>query len=541
MRISCTLVLVAFLSVAVSSLEVRSQKVAGPNDILPPPRSDLVPVHWPDLTKLEADVREQLVSLQSSLLATVKTNSSAATLGNAYGTMGEIFHAYSLNAPARECYLNATRLAPKEFRWVYLLGKLDEQEGRFNHAISQYQLALALRPDYEAVLVNLGNIYLQLDRIEEAAKNFSAALVIYQSDAAALYGLGQISLSQRNYTRAVSYFEKALTLLPAATRIHYSLAMAYRGLGDLEEAAVHLSKQGSVGVRVNDPVFDGLQELIRSERIHLIRGKQALESQRYEEAREEFRKAIEINPKSITAHVNLGAALVETGNLAAAVEEYEEALRLDTININAHFNLAILLSKAGKHEAAIAHLHSVLSLDSKDLVSRLFLARELVKSDHLDEALVEFSRVLQAEPDNETVRLEQVKVLQLRGQYKQALESLEAAHSRNPNKGQTVAMLAYLLATSPVVELRNGERALGMAQLLYQQTGALEHGELVGMALAEIGRCGEAVELQRRLIAVAEREQKADLLIQLKARLNQYEKGPPCRPRSDSASPGIPK
>ncbi|HEX9628663.1 MAG TPA: hypothetical protein VF961_01500, partial [Pyrinomonadaceae bacterium] len=36
-------------------------------NILPPQKSNLMAVHWPDLTNLEADVREQLTSLQSSL------------------------------------------------------------------------------------------------------------------------------------------------------------------------------------------------------------------------------------------------------------------------------------------------------------------------------------------------------------------------------------------------------------------------------------------------------------------------------------------
>jgi hypothetical protein len=57
-------------------------------------------MHFPDLTKLEADVREQLASLQNSLSATVKNpKSSDATLAEAYGTMGEIYQAYALLGP----------------------------------------------------------------------------------------------------------------------------------------------------------------------------------------------------------------------------------------------------------------------------------------------------------------------------------------------------------------------------------------------------------------------------------------------------------
>ena len=68
-------------------------------------------------------------------------NSSANELANAYGTLGELYHAYSLLAPAQDCYLNASRLAPKDFRWVYLLAKLDHLQGRATEAVRGYQVA----------------------------------------------------------------------------------------------------------------------------------------------------------------------------------------------------------------------------------------------------------------------------------------------------------------------------------------------------------------------------------------------------------------
>ena len=531
----------ALLSILSPALEGRPQGTAPANDFLPPPRSILVALHWPDLTKLEADVREQLMSLQAGLAATVKNpKATEATLSEAYGTMGEIYQAYSLNSPARECYLNASRLTPQDFRWVYLLGTLDQQEDLADDAIRRYRIARTLRPEYVAVPVNLGNIYLQLNRLEDAKENFKAALVIDESSAAALYGLGQVALSQRSYAEAVNYFEKALALIPGANRIHYSLAMAYRGLGDTEKATAHLAQQGTVGVRVNDPLVDGLQELIKGERIHLIRGKLALESRRYAEAAVEFRKAIAANRDSLPAHVNLGAVLIQTGDSKGAAEQFEEALRIDSQNTNAHYNLAFLLANENKHGPAILHLQSVLSVDPNDLSARTFLAQELLKSKRLEEALAEFSRVVKADPDNEDALLEQVKLLEQKRQYKQALDSVEKGHAQYPQKGRTAATLAYLLAASPQYDLRAGARALELAQLIYKATGSLEHGALVAMALAELGRCAEAAEWQRRMIAAAEQEHKADLLAQLNTDLKLYEQGQPCRPAGETVRKASP-
>jgi len=86
-------------------------------DLLPPPRPTLVAIHLPDLTQLENEVRDQIKSQQALLAAAVKdSNSTEADLVAAYGLMGQTYHAYSLTTPARECYVNASRLAPRDFR-----------------------------------------------------------------------------------------------------------------------------------------------------------------------------------------------------------------------------------------------------------------------------------------------------------------------------------------------------------------------------------------------------------------------------------------
>jgi tetratricopeptide (TPR) repeat protein len=505
-------------------------------NLLLPPKATLVPVHLPDLDTLESDVREQLKSLQESLAATMKDpGSTEAKLSEAYGVMGEMYQAYSLTAPARECYMNASRLASKDFRWVYLLAKLDQQDGRVDEAIRRYRIAALLRPEYVAVPVNLGNIYLELNRLQDAETSFVAALKIAANTAAAYYGLGQVALSRRKYAEAIDYFEKALTRAPEANRIHYSLAMAYRGVGDAEKAKAHLAQQGAVGIRVADPLVDSLQDLIHGERVHLIRGRQALEAKRYGEAAGEFRKAIAAKPDSVTAHVNLGAALTQTGDLKGAAEQFEETLRIDSKNINAHYNLAVLLANENKHPEAIAHLQSVSSINPNDLSARFLLAQQLLKSKRLEEALAEFTRIVQADPNNEEALVERVKLLQWKRRYREALDDLEKGHSQYPQKGQTAVMLAYLLAASPRYDLRDGARALRLARLVYAASGSLEHGVVVGLALSELARCNEAAEWQRKLIAEAEQQHKDDLIAKLKVDLQRYEKAQSCRPPGESS------
>jgi tetratricopeptide (TPR) repeat protein len=526
--VACLLVMAASMPCAQTNAQTEE------GGVLPPPKLGLSFVHLPDTRNMEPEVREHLTAAQNMLAAALKDRAASSDkLAEAYGMMGGIYQAYSLSSPAKECYLNASRLVPKDFRWVYLLGKLHEREGDAQAAIGYYDTARSLRSDYLPLFVSLGNIYLQLNRLDLAESFFRQALELNANSAAVQYGLGQVALSKRNYTDAAKFLEKALQLAPEANRLHYALAMAYRGMGDIGRAQSQLALSGTVGVRASDPLLDGLQDLIKGARLHLIRGRAALEARRFAEAVEEFRKAITRQPDSVPAHFNLGAALTQTGELREAVEQFKETLRLDPAHVNAHYNLGLLFAQMNQHEEAITHLQSVVGASPEDNNARFLLAQELFKASHVEEAEAEFSKVSQAEPDNEAALLGLVRLLLSKKQYAQALAALGKSNAQFPQKGLTAATLAYLLAASPQLELRDGARALILAQSVYKATGTINHGALVAMALAELGRCDEAADLLRQLTDKATLEGRPELVLKLKTDLRRYESARPCRPPAD--------
>src|SRR4030095_9755862 len=93
-------------------------------------------IHWPDVSKLEPEVRDQLTGLEKSLTAAInKPDTTDAALAESLGAAGKIYHAYSLTLPARECYLNAALLAPNDFCRAHLTAQLHQQDGRMEDDI----------------------------------------------------------------------------------------------------------------------------------------------------------------------------------------------------------------------------------------------------------------------------------------------------------------------------------------------------------------------------------------------------------------------
>jgi tetratricopeptide (TPR) repeat protein len=523
------LLLMGYLLVAGAFAEhvFTAQQAASDPSVLPPARPQLLPVPLPDLNPLESSVAQQIREVQRSVTDLVtKTNLNSTDLAEAYGSLGQLYHAYEIIDGAEACYRNATRLRPDDFRWLHLLGYLHQQTGGLEEAVEFYDAALKARPDDHVATVHLGDVYLRLNRRTEARAQFQAALARFP--AAALSRLGDLALIEGRYKDAIRDFEGALERVPQATRIHYSLAMAYRGLGQLDRAQAHLEQVGSADIRPVDPLVESLQDLLRGERAHLIQGRLAYQGGQYKDAAEAFAKAVEAAPGSAGARVNLASALAHLGDTEGAVRELRAALGFDPENVSAHLNLGLLLASQGRYADAVDHLRTVVEQTPDNAEASGVLTHSLLKLGRAEEAIGVLYQATSRDPSNEGTLLSLSIMLSERARYQEARDVLDRAHRLFPDRALTATTLARLLAASPDLSVRDGSRALDLAMAVYQAQPTAVHGETVALSLGELGRCGEAASWLQRALVEAERESDADLVARLKTELPTYERSP-CR------------
>jgi tetratricopeptide (TPR) repeat protein len=116
------------------------------------------------------------------------------------------------------------------------------------------------------------------------------ALSLQPGSVPALFGLGRTALAKQEYSRAVDYLEQALSLDPKARVIHYPLAMAYRGMGNLEQAEAHLRQRAPGEILPPDPLREQLDGLLESAVAYEVRGAHALDEGDGRRPRTAFRK-----------------------------------------------------------------------------------------------------------------------------------------------------------------------------------------------------------------------------------------------------------
>jgi DNA-binding transcriptional MerR regulator len=91
---------------------------------------------------------------------------------------------------------------------------------------------------------------------------------------------------------------------------------------------------------------------------HVNLGRLLHEAGHLEAAATHYRQALALRPRDSTAAFNLGVALEDQQRHADAIRAYETAIGADGTNADAHFNLARLLERAGRKAAAIRHLNA---------------------------------------------------------------------------------------------------------------------------------------------------------------------------------------
>ncbi|MBI2963953.1 MAG: tetratricopeptide repeat protein [Deltaproteobacteria bacterium] len=83
------------------------------------------------------------------------------------------------------------------------------------------------------------------------------------------------------------------------------------------------------------------------------------------EARDAYRRAVDLDPDHADAHTNLGRQLHEAGDLEAAEAHYRRALAARADDPTALFNLAVVLEDRGRAEEAMAVYQRLLAADPR--------------------------------------------------------------------------------------------------------------------------------------------------------------------------------
>ena len=165
------------------------------------------------------------------------------------------------------------------------------------------------------------------------------------------------------------------------------------------------------------------------------------------------------------------------------------------------------LEHAGRASEAMVQYRVAIQIYPTDVQGYRALGQLLVKQQYWPEAAETLAKGLEISPDDAASHASLADALQHLGRKTEAVQHLEAALRADSNSPEILNNLAWLLASSPEADLRDGPRAVqlaGHACELSRWQKTLFIGTLAA-AYAEAGRFDEAITTAQRAIANAEK------------------------------------
>jgi putative PEP-CTERM system TPR-repeat lipoprotein len=153
-------------------------------------------------------------------------------------------------------------------------------------------------------------------------------------------------------------------------------------------------------------------------------------------ARERFEKALTVDPRFVTAEINLARLDLAGDDLDGAQRRYERVLEADPKHLGALLGVAALADQRGDADALVAALERAQDTNPTATQPGLLLARfYLTQGDYL-KALTVASNLAGRFPDNEPILQMLARAQTLGGQVPNAIRTLDQLLAKNPKDPQ---------------------------------------------------------------------------------------------------------
>jgi predicted O-linked N-acetylglucosamine transferase (SPINDLY family) len=202
-------------------------------------------------------------------------------------------------------------------------------------------------------------------------------------------GAANAANADGQYATAVDWCQQAIGLSPKLPEAWYNLGLAYRGLGQLDQAMNALNKTDAL-TRDNPDAQNSV-------------GLQLLELGAYREAERCLNRALFLAPGFVFAHSNLGMLREIQGRLDEAEASFRKAIQLQPELAPLYVNLSGLQKRRKRHELAQAAARRAIDLDPGSCEAWSSLGLIQVEQKRYKDAAESFARSLALAPQADFV------------------------------------------------------------------------------------------------------------------------------------------
>lgn len=249
-----------------------------------------------------------------------------------------------------------------------MIGSLQQDEQNLDEAVTAFAARVDLIPNDHDAHRDLGRLYyLQGDDIQARAE-FEIALLLNPGDTEALTALGQLHLREGRPVDAANAARRALELDPGHREARYVHATSLIRQGRVDEGNAEMQVFQRLQAEDSDArarTFE-LGRLRREASVASAAGDRAT-------ALALLQRALVLDPRAASSHLDLGVALLDAGQVAAAIERLGTAAALNA-PLDVHRHLATAYATLGQKDES-AKEQAIYERLRREAISRTGRAR----------------------------------------------------------------------------------------------------------------------------------------------------------------------
>jgi len=158
-------------------------------------------------------------------------------------------------------------LPPMETAEIYFSRGVDSsQKGDFRRAVSDYNKAIDVNPEFVVAYLNRGYSYSRMGEFDKAIADYTKAIELNPRYAIAYHNRGFVYRKMGDYDRAILDFTKAIEIDPKYASAYYYRGHIYHYKGEYEKAWDDIKKARTLGYRVPPEFFKNLKEAYEKEK-----------------------------------------------------------------------------------------------------------------------------------------------------------------------------------------------------------------------------------------------------------------------------------
>jgi tetratricopeptide (TPR) repeat protein len=243
--------------------------------------------------------------------------------------------------------------------------------GRFQEAVPEYKIALKQSPRLAGARLNLALLYYKTGKIDDAVTELEKVHAEDPANHQAVLLLGDCYLRMGREDDVIRILEPERNKYPDDPAVVYLLGTALIRQKRVEEGEV---------------LVDRILRNGDSAEAHLMLGSAKMNVQDYAGARDEFGKAVALNPNLPEVHALYAKALMFTGDSDLSAKEYKAELAVDPYNFEANVQLGVEARQEQNYEQAEKYFVRAQETRPGDPGVRYQLALIAIDQGHLDQA-----------------------------------------------------------------------------------------------------------------------------------------------------------